>query len=41
MENIVLLSGEPRVGKTTALKKIIQMIGESNCIGFYTEEIRD
>lgn len=32
MGNIVLLSGEPRVGKTTALKKIIQMIGEGNCV---------
>jgi len=41
MRNIVLLSGEPRVGKTTALKKIIQMIGECNCIGFYTEEVRN
>lgn len=41
MGNMVLISGEPRVGKTTALKKIIQMIGECNCIGFYTEEIRD
>jgi nucleoside-triphosphatase len=37
--NIVLLSGEPRVGKTTALKKIIQMVGKDKCIGFYTEEI--
>jgi nucleoside-triphosphatase len=41
MGNIILLSGEPRVGKTTALKKIIQMVGECNCIGFYTEEVRD
>lgn len=41
MRNKVLLSGEPRVGKTTALKKIIQMIGEGNCIGFYTEEVRN
>jgi nucleoside-triphosphatase len=41
MKNKVLLTGEPRVGKTTALKKIIQIIGESNCSGFYTEEIRD
>ncbi|MGH4124209.1 MAG: nucleoside-triphosphatase [Clostridium sp.] len=41
MGKIILLSGEPRVGKTTALKKIIQMIGECNCTGFYTEEIRD
>lgn len=36
----VLLSGEPRIGKTTILKKIIQMIGECNCIGFYTEEVK-
>jgi nucleoside-triphosphatase len=41
MEDKVLLTGEPRVGKTTILKKIIKMLGESNCIGFYTEEIRD
>lgn len=41
MRNKVLLSGEPRVGKTTALKKIIQMIGEGNCRGFYTEEVRN
>lgn len=41
MGNILLLSGEPRVGKTTALKKIIEMIGKDNCIGFYTEEICD
>ncbi len=41
MGNIVLLSGEPRVGKTTALKKIIEMIGKDNCVGFYTEEICD
>ena len=41
MGNIILLSGEPRVGKTTALKKIIKMVGEDNCIGFYTEEIRN
>jgi nucleoside-triphosphatase len=41
MRNKILLTGEPRVGKTTALKKIIQRIGETNCIGFYTEEIRN
>ncbi|ADL51913.1 nucleoside-triphosphatase [Clostridium cellulovorans] len=40
MGNIILLSGEPRIGKTTALKKIIHSIGKENCIGFYTEEIR-
>ena len=41
MGNVVLISGEPRVGKPTLLKKIVQMIGESNCIGFYTEEVRN
>jgi nucleoside-triphosphatase len=41
MGKVVLLTGEPRVGKTTALKKIIEKIGKSNCIGFYTEEIRN
>lgn len=35
----ILLSGEPRVGKTTAIKQIIQMIGKENCVGFFTEEI--
>jgi nucleoside-triphosphatase len=38
-QNIILLSGEPRVGKTTAIKNIIQRIGKENCVGFFTEEI--
>lgn len=41
MGNIILLTGEPRVGKSTAIKKIIHMIGLENCVGFYTEEICD
>ncbi|MEG1255322.1 nucleoside-triphosphatase [Clostridium sp.] len=41
MGNKVLFSGYPRIGKTTILKKIVQMIGECNCIGFYTEEVRN
>lgn len=41
MDNIFLLTGKPRVGKTTALKKIIDEVGAENCSGFYTEEIRD
>lgn len=41
MRNIILFSGEPRIGKTTIIKKIIQMVGECNCIGFYTEEVRN
>jgi nucleoside-triphosphatase len=40
MGNIVLLTGEPRIGKTTPLKKLIEIIGDANCTGFYTEEIR-
>ena len=39
IRNIVLLSGEPKVGKTTAFKKIIEMVGKDKCVGFYTEEI--
>jgi nucleoside-triphosphatase len=35
-----LLIGEPRVGKTTALKKVIEGIGAERCGGFYTEEQR-
>lgn len=41
MKNIFLLTGEPKVGKTTALKKIITLIGKEHCGGFLTEEVRD
>ena len=34
-----LLTGEPRVGKTTALKKIIAALGFERCGGFYTAEV--
>jgi nucleoside-triphosphatase len=34
-----LLTGEPRIGKTTALKKVIDGIGVKRCGGFYTEEV--
>lgn len=33
------LSGVPRVGKTTALKKIIAEIGSEKFSGFYSEEV--
>ncbi len=36
----VLLSGPPRIGKTTIIHKIIKKINEE-CAGFYTEEIRE
>jgi nucleoside-triphosphatase len=35
-----LLTGEPGIGKTTALKKIIDLIGHERCGGFYTQELR-
>ncbi|RCW50247.1 nucleoside-triphosphatase [Paenibacillus prosopidis] len=40
-EKIFFLTGKPRMGKTTLIKKIINEIGPDNCGGFYTEEIRD
>ncbi|MGG0188470.1 NTPase [Bacillus rhizoplanae] len=39
MGNHFFLTGKPRVGKTTVLKKIINEIGIENFGGFYTEEI--
>lgn len=39
MGNHFFLTGKPRIGKTTALKKIISEIGVENFSGFYTEEI--
>lgn len=41
MKNILLLVAKPRIGKSTCIKKIVNLLGESNCTGFYTEEIRD
>jgi nucleoside-triphosphatase len=39
MGKAYLLTGEPRVGKTTALKQVVASIGIKNCGGFITEEI--
>ena len=39
MQNI-FITGYPRVGKTTLIKKILEEI-EKKCAGFYTEEIRN
>jgi len=36
-----LLTGKPRVGKSTAIKRIIQKVGPEYFGGFYTEEIRN
>jgi nucleoside-triphosphatase len=36
-----LLTGKPRVGKSTAITRIINRIGLEKFGGFYTEEVRD
>ena len=36
---MILLTAQPKTGKTTALMKIINLLGKENCRGFYTEEI--
>lgn len=41
MGNVHLLTGKPRVGKTTLIKEIVTSIGRGLCGGFYTEEISD
>ncbi|NQX65981.1 hypothetical protein HQN90_07565 [Paenibacillus alba] len=41
MEPCFLLTGKPRVGKSTSIKRIIQQIGPEYFGGFYTEEIRN
>ena len=38
---MILLTALPHTGKSTAIKKIIELLGISNCGGFYTEEIRE
>ena len=39
MPNNILLTGHPRVGKTTLLKNILERLGSLALSGFYTEEI--
>ncbi|MGX1263035.1 nucleoside-triphosphatase [Rossellomorea marisflavi] len=34
-----LLSGRPRIGKSTLIKQLIDEIGADRCGGFYTEEV--
>jgi nucleoside-triphosphatase len=36
----IILTGEPGVGKTTLIKKLLQRLGD-RAIGFWTEEVRD
>ncbi|GAA0342563.1 hypothetical protein GCM10008967_36230 [Bacillus carboniphilus] len=40
-KRVFLLTGKPRVGKSTMIKKLIEEIGTDHCGGFYTEEITD
>jgi nucleoside-triphosphatase len=40
MGKVVLLTGEPRVGKTTVIQKIIEHL-DCDFSGFYTQEIRE
>lgn len=41
MDKIFLLTGKPRIGKSTAIKSIAKHLGVDKCGGFYTEEIRN
>lgn len=41
MKKPFLLTGKPRVGKSTLIKNLINEIGFDLCGGFYTEEIRN
>ncbi len=36
----VFITGEPGVGKTTLIKKVVERLGD-RAIGFWTEEVRD
>ena len=38
-KRVFLLTGKPRAGKSTLIKKLINEIGSETCGGFYTEEI--
>jgi len=40
-KHVFLLTGKPRAGKTTLIKKLIDEVGPENCGGFYTEEIKN
>lgn len=41
IKNIILITAKPRTGKSTCIKKFIDIVGINNCTGFYTEEVRD
>lgn len=37
----ILITGPPGIGKTTIMKKLVQMLKDSGPAGFYTAEIRE
>jgi nucleoside-triphosphatase len=36
----ILLTGRPGCGKTTVIRRTVELIGTEACVGFYTEEVR-
>lgn len=38
---MILITAKPRTGKSTLIQKLMNQIGIANCIGFYTEEIKE
>ncbi|UCC73234.1 MAG: AAA family ATPase [Gemmatimonadota bacterium] len=36
----ILLTGRPGCGKTTVIRRAVELIGLDRCAGFYTEEVR-
>ncbi len=40
MINKIFITAKPRTGKSTAIRKIVDLLGKENCSGFLTEEIR-
>ena len=36
---MILLTGKPNTGKSTAIHTLISLLGKRRCAGFYTEEI--
>ncbi|UCC82578.1 MAG: hypothetical protein JSW46_16625, partial [Gemmatimonadota bacterium] len=37
----ILLTGRPGCGKTTVIKRAVELIGPDRCAGFYTEDVRE
>ncbi|MCL6508666.1 MAG: AAA family ATPase, partial [Bryobacteraceae bacterium] len=41
MNQNFLLTGPPGCGKTTVLRRVVELLGDLRLAGFYTEEIRE